>query len=69
MSQKPNFREMSRKELRAYVLANRSDEDAIHHYVDRMHTDPDVIRYRGDFGPESAQQLERLIQRHAPQSD
>jgi hypothetical protein len=47
MTQKPNFREISRKELRAYVLANRSDQEAIHLYVERMYTDPDALANKG----------------------
>ena len=27
---KPNFEQMTRKQLREYILANRGDEDAIH---------------------------------------
>jgi hypothetical protein len=64
MTQKPNFREISRKELRAYVLANRSDEEAIHLYVDRMHTDPDVFRVRGSYGEEGDRQFKELIEQH-----
>ncbi|MEB3232702.1 MAG: hypothetical protein VKJ64_16960 [Leptolyngbyaceae bacterium] len=32
---KPDFSTMSRKELRAYVLTHRDDEDAFFAYVDR----------------------------------
>lgn len=28
--QKPNFKQMTRKQLREHILANREDEDAIH---------------------------------------
>jgi hypothetical protein len=65
MSQKPNLQKMTRKELRAYVLANRQDEEAIHLLMDRMHTDPDVFRYRGDANPESIQHLQQLIQQRS----
>ena len=36
---KPNFQEMSRKELHAYVLAHRDDQEAFYTYVDRLHAE------------------------------
>jgi hypothetical protein len=35
----PNLQEMSRKELHAYVLAHREDQDAFYVYVDRLHAE------------------------------
>lgn len=32
----PNFEAMSRKELRAYILEHRDDEDAFRFYVDKV---------------------------------
>lgn len=40
----PNFDEMSRAELRAYVLEHRDDEEAFHAYVDRLATEPVLAR-------------------------
>ncbi len=37
---KPNFTAMSDKELRAYVLANKDDQDAFHVYCDRIYAKP-----------------------------
>ncbi|MEG3898772.1 MULTISPECIES: DUF6887 family protein [unclassified Microcoleus] len=34
---RPNFQTMSRKELRAYVLAHREDNEAFYTFVDRLH--------------------------------
>ncbi|NQE33927.1 DUF6887 family protein [Microcoleus asticus] len=34
---KPNFQAMSRKELRAYVLAHREDNEAFYALADRLH--------------------------------
>lgn len=39
MSGKPNFATMTIPELRAYVLGHRDDEDALHAYLDRLHTE------------------------------
>ncbi len=33
---KPNFEQMTIKQLRAYILANREDEDAIHAIAMRL---------------------------------
>jgi hypothetical protein len=33
---KPNFQEMSRKELRTYVLAHRDDNDAFYALADKI---------------------------------
>lgn len=34
---RPNFQTMSRKELRAYILAHREDNEAFYAFVDRLH--------------------------------
>ncbi len=36
---KPDFADMTRKELRAYLLTHREDEDAFFAYVDRSETE------------------------------
>jgi hypothetical protein len=36
---KPNFNEMSRKELRTYVLAHRDDDEAFYALADRISAD------------------------------
>ena len=35
-----NFHEMSRTELRAYILEHRDDEQAFHAYMDKLGTEP-----------------------------
>jgi hypothetical protein len=36
---KPDFQAMSRKDLHAYVLAHREDQEAFYAYVDRSHAE------------------------------
>lgn len=36
---KPDFNSMSKAELRAYVLANRSDREAFYKLIDRLKAD------------------------------
>ncbi|MBC6475800.1 MAG: hypothetical protein GDA48_25790 [Hormoscilla sp. GM102CHS1] len=40
---KPNFQTMTKKELRAYVLAHRDDDEAFYAYVDNIHEANAVI--------------------------
>ncbi len=39
MSLKPNFTTMTATELRAYVLAHRDEEEALHAYLDKLHAE------------------------------
>ena len=39
MSIKPNFTTMTATELRAYVLAHREEEEALHAYLDKLHAE------------------------------
>ena len=61
MTQKPDFQQMSRKELRTYVLTHREDEEAIRIYMARLHNEPGVIRQSGGLNEEDLKQLEQMI--------
>ncbi|MDZ8257528.1 MAG: hypothetical protein RMY63_03595 [Nostoc sp. ChiQUE01b] len=61
MTQKPDFQQMSRKELRTYVLTHREDEEALRIYMARLHNEPGVIRQIGGLNEEDLNQLEQLI--------
>lgn len=39
MSVKPDFTVMTTQELRAYVLEHRDNEEALHAYLDRRHSE------------------------------
>lgn len=66
MTQKPDLQKMTRQELRTYALSHRHDEEDLHLYMDRLHTDPDVVRHTGGFDQQGAK-LEKLIQQQAIQ--
>ncbi len=53
MSQ-PNFETMTKKDLRAYVLANINDTDAFHALCDRLYAEPGITIT-------SPEQLEQVI--------
>ena len=44
MSVKPDFITMTTTELRAYVLQHRDDEEALHVYLDKLHTENPSLR-------------------------
>ncbi len=60
-----DFSQMNRKQLRAYVLSHRDDDEALRIYMDRLHNDPDVVRHTGGFDEEGMAKLEQLIKNHA----
>ena len=63
MTQKLDFQQMSRKELRTYVLAHREDEEALRIYMERLHKESGVIRQTGGLNEEDIKQLEQLLEK------
>ncbi len=63
MTQKPDFQTMPRKELRAYVLAHRDDENALRIYMDRLKSEPGIIRLQGSVTADDLAQLDQLLQK------
>ena len=63
MTQKPDFQTMPRKELRAYVLAHRDDENALRIYMDRLKSEPGIIRHQGSVTADDLAQLDQLLQK------
>ena len=57
---KPNFAQMSTKELRAYVLAHREDLEALDMLVSRRSPDSEAIIYPSMF-TEDGQPIEENI--------
>ncbi|MEH2248234.1 DUF6887 family protein [Nostoc sp.] len=54
---------MSRKQLRAYVLAHRADDEALRIYMERLRNEPGIIRQTGGLNEDDLNQLAQLIQR------
>lgn len=50
---KPNFKIMSISELKAYLLENRNDGEAVHAIIEKIHLSPNTKRY-------SAEDVDRL---------
>ncbi|MCY7275774.1 MAG: hypothetical protein LH702_19065 [Phormidesmis sp. CAN_BIN44] len=54
---KPNFETMTKEELRAYVLINREDDEALAALISRR--DPNAPSYSYDLSPEETQEIIR----------
>jgi hypothetical protein len=59
---KPNYQQMSRQELRAYVLNHRSDDEALRIYMDRLRSEPGVSRFRVGTNEEDTGRLEAWLE-------
>ncbi|NJL81989.1 MAG: hypothetical protein HC890_01550 [Chloroflexaceae bacterium] len=66
MADKPNFQQMSRQDLRAYVLTHREDDEALRIYMDRLRAEPGIIRHRGGLNDADFLQLEQFLARQLP---
>jgi hypothetical protein len=56
---KPDFSQMSRPELRAYILAHRDDDDAIEALIDRRN--PDSPTYAFPQTDEDLKEMEEIL--------
>ena len=61
MTQKLDFQQMNRKELRNYILTHRQDEEALRIYMERLHSEPGVNRYTGGLSKQDFNQIEQLL--------
>jgi len=56
LSMKPNFKEMSFKELRAYIIAHRQDDEAIHElFINRRN--PNATKYPSNLTDEEMSEI------------
>ena len=60
---KPDFKTMPRKELIAYVLAHRGDEEAIETLIDRRSPDSEATWYKFPETEEGLQQMAEIFRR------
>lgn len=61
MNHQPNFYQMSRPELRKYVLSHREDDEALRIYMDRMRTEPGVTRFTLTPSQQDMKKLEEFL--------
>jgi hypothetical protein len=60
---KPDFKKMPRKELIAYVLAHRGDNEAFEVLIDRRSPDTEATWYHFPYTEEGQQQMEEVFRR------
>jgi hypothetical protein len=58
---KPNFSQMTRQNLRAYVLAHRDDDDAIEALIKRRN--PNSPKYRFPKTDEDLTEMEKILKK------
>jgi hypothetical protein len=58
---KPDFSQMTRQDLRAYVLAHRDDDDAIKALIERRN--PNSPKYRFPKTDEDLTEMERILKK------
>lgn len=68
MSQ-PDFKTMNRKELYAYVLTHREDEEAFHAYVDKLHAEANWIEMPALETPEDLENYPEFIEHISKSSE
>lgn len=56
----PNFDQMTRKELRTYILQHRDDADAIHAMILKITADPNTTWYK----PEDAERFPEIYEEY-----
>ena len=61
--EKPNFSEMSTKELRAYVMAHRDDDEAFYAYVDKLHAEANWVEHPPLKSIEDMENYPELLER------
>ncbi len=58
---KPDFKQMTRKELKAYVLEYREDDEAFHEFMDRLQSNRSSKTYPCPNTPETEEITRQAI--------
>jgi hypothetical protein len=61
MNNQPDFYQISRQDLRKYVLSHREDDEALRVYMDRMQTEAGVTRFTITSSEEDMKKLEEYL--------
>ena len=61
---KPDFQAMSRKELLAYMLAHREDDEAFRIYMDKVHAEPPTEVYPAPQSIDDLKHFPQLLEKH-----
>ncbi|WP_009632112.1 DUF6887 family protein [Synechocystis sp. PCC 7509] len=61
---KPDFKAMTRKELREYILKNREDDEAFYSYMDKIHAEPPTEVYPAPQSIDDLKHFPQLLEKH-----
>lgn len=61
---KPNFTAMSRKELRAYILEHRDDDEAFYAYMDKVYASRDETWFPAPKSIDDLKHFPELLSKH-----
>ena len=64
---KPNFNKMTKKELRAYLVAHPNERDAFYAFVDRFTADAPPETFAMPQSQTEIEEIEKLIQQKVQQ--
>jgi len=61
---KPSFQAMTRKELLAYILAHREEDEAFRTYMDKVHAEPPIEVYPAPQSIDDLKHFPQLLEKH-----
>lgn len=61
---KPDFNAMTRKELRAYILEHRNDDEAFYAYMDKVNAEPPGEIYPAPTSIDDLKNFSELLEKH-----
>lgn len=64
---KHNFQAMSRKELLAYMLEHRDDDEAFRVFMDKVHAEPSTEVYPAPKSIDDLKHFPQLLEKHRQQ--
>ena len=61
---KPDFNQMSKNELRQYLISHQDDQEAFYNYVDRLKSHPATKVYSNSLSPS---EIDQAVTNHVQQ--
>ena len=63
---KPDFNNMSKDQLRQYVITHQEDKEAFYIYVDRLKSNPSTQVYSNSLSP---QEIDQVVTNHLKEKE
>ena len=61
---KPDFKAMSRKELRAYILQHRYDDEAFYTYIDKLEAEATWVEFPAPKSIDDLKNFSELLEKY-----